>query len=99
MILEPETGEPAVFTSTKQIQLESTKVLSEWSNINGGAAQDANAHTTMNFKDLLSWKIPEHLVSTSARESQTLLAKKQKDNGYVCSYAQYAHLYKLDLVT
>jgi len=80
--------------------LEASQILSEWSNINGGiAAQDANAHSTMNFRDLLSWKIPEHLISTSARDSQTLLAKKQKENIYVCSYAQYAQLYKLDLVT
>ena len=51
------------------------------------------------FKDLLTWKIPEHLVSTSARDSQALLAKKQEEQGYVCSYAQFSHLYKLDLVT
>jgi len=113
MILAPGTQEPPVFTSTKQIQAESLRILGEWSNIgavNSGNA-DSSIHQTMNFKDLLSWKIPEHLVdllswkipehlvSTSARDSQTLLAKKQKDSGYVCSYAHYAHLYKLDLVT
>lgn len=51
------------------------------------------------FKDLLTWKIPEHLISTSARDSQALLAKKQEEQGYVCSYSQFSHLYKLDLVT
>jgi hypothetical protein len=89
-----------VFTSTKQIQAESLRILGEWSNIGAVNGQvDPGVHQTMNFKDLLSWKIPEHLVSTSARDSQSLLAKKQKESGYVCSYAHYAHLYKLDLVT
>ena len=95
MILQPDTQEPPVFTSTKQIQVESHKILSEWSNINSSTDIPA----MMNFKDLLSWKIPEHLISTSARDSQTMLAKKQGESGYVCSYEQYAHLYKLDLVT
>jgi hypothetical protein len=51
------------------------------------------------FKELLSWKVSDNLLSTSARESQQRLLKKQQKDGYICSYISNTHLYKLDLVT
>lgn len=52
-----------------------------------------------NFKELLSWKVSDHLLSTSSRESQERLAAKQEADGYICSYASNAQLYQLDLIT
>ena len=51
------------------------------------------------FKELLTWKIPEHLLSTAARESQSRLKRKQEEQGYVCSYINNTHLFQYDLVT
>ena len=43
MVMNTETGEPPVFTSTKQIQAEASQILSEWSTINTSAA-DTSVH-------------------------------------------------------
>jgi len=51
------------------------------------------------FRDLLTWKIPDHLLSTSARESQMRLKRKQEEMGYICSYVNNTHLFQYDLVT
>ena len=58
----PDSREPQLFTSTKQIQQESQSILSEWS------IKDQDP-IIWGFKELLTWKIPDHLLSTAARES------------------------------
>lgn len=68
MILPSGETQPALFTSTKQIHVECSKVLSEWHNATGGNQED-NTTETWNFRDLLSWKIPDYLTSTSGRDS------------------------------
>ena len=65
----PEGNAPQLFTSTKQIQQESQRILAEWSNKDQEPA-------IWGFKELLTWKIPEHLLSTAARESQSRLKRK-----------------------
>jgi len=94
VLLDETTGEPPLFTSTKQIVNECSRVLNEEMRLPSGETQKL-----WGFKDLLSWKIPDHLLSTAARESQALLARKQQEEGYVCSYSSNTHLYQLDLVT
>jgi len=39
------------------------------------------------------------LLSTSARQSQERLRRKQQESGYICSYINNSHLYQYDLVT
>ena len=51
------------------------------------------------FKDILTWKIPDHLLSTQAREAQERLREKEEAEGFVCSYAMHTHLYQIDMVT
>jgi len=60
IVLDPDTKEPPLFSSTKQIQSEARRALDDWC----GADQAPRCWT---FKELLSWKIPDHLLSTSAR--------------------------------
>ena len=88
----PDSQEPQLFTSTKQIQQESLRILEEWSNKD-------QAPLLWGFRDLLTWKIPDHLLSTSARESQVRLKRKQEEMGYICSYVNNTHLFQYDLVT
>ena len=83
IMLDPknkESEEPQFLTSTKQIQLESAKILEEWS-------VKEKSPDIWNFKELLTWKVPDYLMSTSARESLVKLKRKQEHYGYVCSYA------------
>ena len=87
-----ELCEIPLLTSTKQIRAEAERIIGEWSD-------DAIPLKLWTFKDLLSWKIPEHLLSTNARESQLRLARKQQEEGYICSYGMHTQLYQLDLVT
>ena len=82
----PDSREPQLFTSTKQIQQESQSILSEWS------IKDQDP-VLWGFKELLTWKIPDHLLSTAARESQSKLRRKQEEMGYVCSYVNNTHLF------
>ena len=82
----PDSCEPQLFTSTKQIQQESQNILSEWS------IKDQDP-ALWGFKELLTWKIPDHLLSTAARESQSKLRRKQEEVGYVCSYVNNTHLF------
>lgn len=87
-----ELGEMPLLTSTKQIRAEAERIIGEWS-------EDANPSKLWAFKELLSWKIPEYLKSTNARESQQRLQRKQEEEGYICSYGMHTQLYQLELVT
>ena len=81
-----------MFASTKQIRSEASRALDEWC----GTDQPPRCWT---FKELLSWKVPVELLSTSARQSQERLRRKQAESGYVCSYINNSHLFQYDLVT
>ena len=74
----------------QQIQAESRCILQEWNS-------DPDCRL-WSFKELLSWKIPSSLLSTTARHSQQLLKNKEEE-GMTFSYAIAADLYQLDLVT
>ena len=50
-------------TSIKQITQTATQTLNEWSD------SPELTPKLWSFRDILSWKIPDHLLSTSARES------------------------------
>lgn len=90
---EDRAEDPPLFTSIKQITNNAQRILTEWS--------DAPELTprVWSFREILSWKIPDHLLSTSARESQQKLKQKQIEDGYICSYAMHTHLYQIDMVT
>jgi hypothetical protein len=68
-------------------------MLNEWSDTPDLAPR------LWSFRDILSWKIPDYLLSTAARESQQKLVKKEQEDGYICSYAMHSHLYQIDMVT
>lgn len=91
IILEEGSTEPPIFTSIKQIHTRSRQILDEWS-------PDLKPKL-WSFKEILCWKIPEHVLSTTARETQKKLQQKQHEEGYICSYAMHTHLYQLDMVT
>lgn len=93
MVHDPETGEPPVFNSTKQIKTDARRSLDDW------CKNEHEAPKCWSFKELLSWKIPDHLLSTSARQSQERLKRKQVETGYICSYINNSHLFQYDLVT
>ena len=61
IVTDPETDEPPMFNSTKQIKEQSEVSLQDW------CGPEQEAPRCWSFKELLSWKIPEHLLSTSAR--------------------------------
>ena len=64
---EESTNEPTIFSSTKQIKEKSIEILKDW------CGREQTPPKLLNFKEILSWKIPEHLLSTAARESQQRL--------------------------
>jgi hypothetical protein len=72
-------------------------MLQEWAAVE--PQHDGQLPKIWTFKELLSWKISDSLLSNSARESQQRLQRKQQQEGYICSYISNTHLYKLDLVT
>jgi len=92
-MLADDSEEPPLFTSIKQITEHSNRILSEWSD------SPELTPRLWSFREILSWKIPSHLLSTSARESQQKLHQKQEQDGYICSYAMHTYLYQIDLVT
>ena len=61
-IILNDQGEIPLFTSTKQIRSEAEHLLAEWSD------ELTMPVKLWTFKELLSWKIPEHLLSTNARD-------------------------------
>ncbi len=93
IMLEEGSTEPPIFTSIKQINTRSKQILEEWSH------SPELTPKLWSFKEILCWKIPDHVLSTTARESQQKLRQKQDEEGYICSYAMHTHLYQLDMVT
>lgn len=89
----PNSDEPPLMTSIKQITQHAGNILTEWSD------SPELTPRLWTFKEILSWKIPDHLLSTAARESQQRLQQKQEEEGYICSYAMHTHLYQIDMVT
>ena len=65
--------------------MEADRILSEWSD-------EVTPNKLWSFKEILSWKIPEHLLSTSARDSMQRLVSKE-EQGFVCSYGMHTQLY------
>ena len=91
-MLDEATGEPVILNSTKQIKEKADIVMQQLS------GQDAPPRL-WNFKDILSWKIPDTLLSSAARQSQERLERNQNEIGYICSYVHNTHLFQYDLVT
>ena len=56
-------------SSTKQIITEATAVLQELVQEEGG--EDTRSLKLWSFKELLTWKIPEHLSSTNVNLSRS----------------------------
>lgn len=70
MILAYDSDEPPLLTSIKQINDTANRILAEWSD------DPQLTPKLWSFREILSWKIPTHLLSTAARESQQKLHQK-----------------------
>jgi len=79
-----------VLTSSKQIVTEAKKLLTDFLNNEGN--DDAKSLYLWTFKELLSWKIPEHLSSTSNQN----LTRNRIEAEYL---PPPINLYKYNLVT
>jgi hypothetical protein len=63
----------------------------------GGAADDIENRLS-NFRELLSWKMPEHFCSTTSAQNKQLRKVVQGNDGTILITNQI-NLYKLDFVT
>ena len=87
------------FTSGKQIIEECEKVMQEEFGITsdattvGGAEEEGQR--LLNFRELLSWKMPEHFCSTTSAKKHNVVA----GNDGTILITNQINLYKLDFVT
>ncbi|TNV73609.1 hypothetical protein FGO68_gene1044 [Halteria grandinella] len=83
------------FTTAKQVIEESERILSEEFGMSG---KDDIESRLSNFRELLSWKMPDHFCSTTSAQNKQLRKVVQGNDGTILITNQI-NLYKLDFVT